>query len=427
MRGGSGDGIVVPMIPRTPIRRAFALLGGALALACAAASGGAAGAGEPAGSVRSAQGAVSAETFPDTLPERLSRTLEGTIGERPVAFDLRIEDGGMSGRIRPVGPPAGELHGGPWLSGSVEPDGSVSLEENDEGTVARIEGRLAIDAGRLVLEGERRPVDGDGIRTVRLAERVVELGPGARLASRDVRVSDTTRAIVFYAEAPRVVEEGGGSPADPSLERLDAALRERIATDREWFVESFARVGRDSAMERIVREMGPSWYESSYDAWIAAERVLSVEATVSTYGAGAAHPSHHTWTLVWDLEAGAELELEDLFRAQSAWLDTLSRRAVDTLVRERLDMSDEEWIRSGAGPEPENFSAWTVVPGGIRIVFDPYQVAAYAAGPQVVVVPWASLASVLAPDGPVATPGEVGLPSDASTGRSSPVAATGPR
>lgn len=402
------------MISRAARRLLLLSTVASLAWACSVASGGDGGTAAMAGDpVDAAEEALPA-AVPDTLPERLSRTLVGTIGERAVALDLRLEEGRVSGWIRPVEPPADRLYGGPWFTGSVEPDGSLALEQHDEELVARIEGRLAIESGRLVLEGERRPVDGDGIQTVRLEERGLALGAGARLVSRDVRMADSVRAIVFYAEAPRVIGETGEVPADPPLERLDAALVERIEAERAWFAESFGEVERDSITERIVREMGPSWYESSYDAWMAADSVLNVEATVSTYGSGAAHPNHHTWTLVWDLEAGAELELGDLFRDGSAWLDTLSQRAMKTLQRELVDMSDDEWIRGGAGPELDNFSAWTVVPDGIRIVFDPYQVAAYAAGPQVVVVPWASLGSVLDPDGPVATPGSVRLPSDAS-------------
>lgn len=363
-----------------------------------------------------AVGSAAIESAADTLPRRLARTLAGTIGERAVAVDVRLEEDRISGWIRPVAAPAEAPFGGPWLTGSIEPDGAVAIEEHDEGMVARIEGRLATEGDRLVLRGERRPVEGGEPEPVRLEERGVALGGEARLVSRDVRVADSTKGIVFYAEAPRVSGAGGDPPADPGLRRLDDALAERVASDREWFLDSFALTDPDTVLERIVREMGPSWYEAAYDAWIAADSILSVETTVSTYGAGAAHPNHHTWTLVWDLEGGAEVGLPGLFRTGSGWLDTLSQRAVGILVEERLDMTDEGWIRAGAGPELDNFSAWSVVPGGIRIVFDPYQVAAYAAGPQVVVVPWDDLRSVLDPAGPVAAPREGRLPSGPSTG-----------
>ncbi|MDX1660242.1 MAG: RsiV family protein [Gemmatimonadota bacterium] len=396
------------MLKRAPLRSLLPVLALSVGLACA--SGGDRTDGR--GPTIDPPSESSAAVFPDTLPERLSRTLRGTIGERAVAVDIRLEDGRVGGGIRPVGPPSEERHRVPWLTGTVESDGSLALEVHDEGLIARIVGRMAVEDGRLVLEGERRPVDGDEIptvRPVRLEERGVSLGWGARLVSRDVLLSDTARAIVFYAEAPRVVGPDGAPPADTSLRDLDAALGERIEAEREWFVESFGTTERDSTLERIVSERGPSWYESSYDAWVAAGSILNVEAAASTYGTGAAHPNHHTWTLVWDLESGIELGLADLFEPGSGWIDTLSVRAVTMLCRDLGEGCDDEWIRSGAGPREENFSAWTVVPDGLRVVFDPYQVASYAAGPQVVVVPWAALAPVLAADGPVATPEAVGL------------------
>jgi len=39
---------------------------------------------------------------------------------------------------------------------------------------------------------------------------------------------------------------------------------------------------------------------------------------------------------------------------------------------------------------------------GLRITFDPYQVAAYAAGPQVLFIPYSELQSISNPQGPIA-------------------------
>ena len=55
----------------------------------------------------------------------------------------------------------------------------------------------------------------------------------------------------------------------------------------------------------------------------------------------------------------------------------------------------------GAAPTPENYKSWNMQPDGLRITFDPYQVAAYAAGPQTVFVPYSELGDIMRPDGPL--------------------------
>jgi uncharacterized protein YecT (DUF1311 family) len=61
-------------------------------------------------------------------------------------------------------------------------------------------------------------------------------------------------------------------------------------------------------------------------------------------------------------------------------------------------MSDPTWILTGAGPFADNFETFQFLPNEIVLEFDPYQVAAYAAGPQEVHISLAKLQDVLPPD-----------------------------
>jgi hypothetical protein len=62
----------------------------------------------------------------------------------------------------------------------------------------------------------------------------------------------------------------------------------------------------------------------------------------------------------------------------------------------------EELIDAGAGPRADNYRAWNITKKGLWITFDPYQVAAYAAGPQYILVPYSVLKDLIKPDGPIA-------------------------
>ncbi len=65
-------------------------------------------------------------------------------------------------------------------------------------------------------------------------------------------------------------------------------------------------------------------------------------------------------------------------------------------------MMDEEMMKSGASPRADNYRAVSITKKGLWVTFDPYQVAAYAAGPQHVLVPYSALKDIIKPDGPVA-------------------------
>jgi hypothetical protein len=57
----------------------------------------------------------------------------------------------------------------------------------------------------------------------------------------------------------------------------------------------------------------------------------------------------------------------------------------------------------GARPTPENYAVWNVSAEGVVITFNEAQVAAYAAGPQEVVIPFATLKDIFDPQGPLNT------------------------
>ena len=64
-------------------------------------------------------------------------------------------------------------------------------------------------------------------------------------------------------------------------------------------------------------------------------------------------------------------------------------------------MLDEAWIQRGAAAELTNYESWTIDRKGLGITFDPYAVAAYAAGPQHCSVPHSALQGIIRPDGPL--------------------------
>jgi hypothetical protein len=108
----------------------------------------------------------------------------------------------------------------------------------------------------------------------------------------------------------------------------------------------------------------------------------------------------------FDLKNGKLLKLVDLFQPGSKYLQTLATTCIQALTKQAQaegpdSMLDEAWIERGAAAELTNYDNWTITRKGLGITFDPYRVAAYAAGPQHVVAPYAALKGIIKPDGPV--------------------------
>lgn len=115
-------------------------------------------------------------------------------------------------------------------------------------------------------------------------------------------------------------------------------------------------------------------------------RAVSVAFNYYTY-TGGAHPNTQQIGRTYLKPDGRRVFIAELIGPKG--VEDLSAYAIKDLKRQwgRDPMSDEDWVARGAGPRATNFEDfyWTAK-GDIVIQFSPYQVAAYAAGPQSVTV-----------------------------------------
>jgi peptidoglycan-N-acetylglucosamine deacetylase len=127
--------------------------------------------------------------------------------------------------------------------------------------------------------------------------------------------------------------------------------------------------------------------------------VLSLKFETEGYLAGAAHPYHSVRTFTYDLEEGKDVALPDLFGLGRDYLGPISRYCAAQLSTRNIGFGA---FSQGADPMPENYRNWNITAGGLLITFDEAQVAPYAAGPQVVTVPYEFLSDVIDTKGPLA-------------------------
>jgi hypothetical protein len=212
-------------------------------------------------------------------------------------------------------------------------------------------------------------------------QRLQDLSPDLALMAQEIR-EDNQAGFSYFAWAPLLV----GSPP-------------QVAGTFNRAVDGFLNYAFDDFRQGIAdltSEPGSSiWITHTVTA--ATEDLLSVLFFVDGYVMGAAHPFHYSHTLNYDLGGARVLGLSELFTPGTDYLEMLASYSLEDLERQGALLWEE-----GALPLPENYQSWNITPVGLRISFDEYSVAPYAAGPQAVIVPYDVLADIIDPQGPLA-------------------------
>ena len=179
-----------------------------------------------------------------------------------------------------------------------------------------------------------------------------------------------------------------GGP-ESKFNRHLAAIVNPLAAD---FRKDVADLRKDE--QGLRSEMPASSLDVDYAIVSATPELISLQLTIYSY-TGGAHPNGRTRSFNWDPRSESEIQLADLFTPGSAY----GRIIADYCRRElaRLDIGDREWLARGTAFDEENYQRWNPTRAGLRITFDPYQVAAYAQGAFEVTVPWGTLKTLLRP------------------------------
>lgn len=110
--------------------------------------------------------------------------------------------------------------------------------------------------------------------------------------------------------------------------------------------------------------------------------IVSVELIFSV-DTGGAHPNTLISGVAFDRTSGKRLELNDA-------LALIGKSVADVSASSSAQFAQafgDGFFSEGANTNPENFSSFSIDKDAVTFIFQPYQVAAYAAGPQRVVFP----------------------------------------
>ena len=204
---------------------------------------------------------------------------------------------------------------------------------------------------------------------------------------------DAAAVIISGSRRPGVIEHqivrtNRGDKPDINLSYPSVGVRSIDASIRKWaggiadaFEETFNSPSMYPNSNRPVPEL---W--CSYAVSHPSDKALSITFELWTY-TGGSQGNLDVMTLNYSLVSGQRLGLVDIFEDPDAALAIMSAWSHKELTQRLGGMRQEQMLRTGLNPVPENFASLTLTPLGIRINFQPYQVAPGMAGPQKVDIP----------------------------------------
>jgi hypothetical protein len=297
------------------------------------------------------------------------------------------------------------------LKGTIDKDGNLTLEEFDAGgkQTGLFKGNWLADKddGLISVVGNWSKPGGEKKTAFSLHEEPIEFSGGVELTAKQIK--ETNKKVNYQIDAayPQVT----GVP-DSRFDKFNQEAKNLVMKRISGFKKETTEVAKDEtaaatpdASPENKSSSPANTLDISYSIALAKDDLISIEFDVGNYASGAAHANYDSEVLNYDLKAGKVLKMADLFSPGAKYIQSISAYCIKDLKNQSKSpgsLLDDQTIQSGAGPNAGNYDSWTITKKGLKITFDPYQVAAFAAGQQSVVVPYSALKELIKPDGPLA-------------------------
>jgi len=289
------------------------------------------------------------------------------------------------------------------IRGTIDKSGNVVIDEFDSAgsQTGTFKGVWKEDEnGLITIAGNWAKPNSDKKTAFSLHEEPIEFSGGVEILARQIK--DGNKKLKYKIDVQYPQLSGSGSP---NYEKFNQTVRSLITKKVSAFKTEMAPDPDEPPPTEL--ESLDSDLNVGYTIALARDDLISVLLDVGSYSAGAAHPNSYSEVVNFDLRNGKLLKLADLFQPGSKYLQSIAAYCIADLKKQGKkagadSMLDDDWVERGAAADAENYSSWTIGKKGLEITFDSYQVAAYAAGPQHVMVPYSALKDVIKTDGPIA-------------------------
>lgn len=174
---------------------------------------------------------------------------------------------------------------------------------------------------------------------------------------------------------------------------VNTLIQERIEksiSDFKGFVQESDGMDISDLSKDIKNELS-----TKYEVMYLSDELASIKFETFSYARGSAHPMTIYSGFSYVLQEEKEITISGLFSNTGDVLSELSEKAKEKLKIMLGDMYMEDFAKGGLEPKEENFKDFYISQDGITFIFNVYQVAPYAAGPQFVFFPWSEISNLL--------------------------------
>ena len=200
---------------------------------------------------------------------------------------------------------------------------------------------------------------------------------------------DEIEKQLFTGKEEGVILDDSCQEAYPALYKTLSENWEKTLSEGDKNAESMTKEARDF-YDEMVSYGNDMEYFTSYsdenDIYVlrADDVAFSYTITNSTY-TGGAHGMYGNGGYTYDSQTGQEIKLSDVIKD----LDTYGQKLFDKVSEEYPDvvnyLDDPTTLRDQIVEEVKGeYTNWALTPNGIRYYFNPYDIAAYAAGQQII-------------------------------------------
>jgi hypothetical protein len=176
-----------------------------------------------------------------------------------------------------------------------------------------------------------------------------------------------------------------------SKQRFDLWIRKKI----RGYLAEFKKFERSAAIHDKKKRLPPLGVNESleidYQVYYSNNHVISLRLTQTVMALGQMHPISYYETINYELRKGRDLQPSDVFKP--GYLKAFAAY-VRTGLKAKYDLADE-WSRQGTMPNEHNFKNWNIVPDGIVLSFEDYQIAPHSFGQAEMIVPYGEFKRLL--------------------------------
>ncbi len=206
--------------------------------------------------------------------------------------------------------------------------------------------------------------------------------------------SDVTEFYEILTSSPDITplrQSAGKGKDEAATDLMEQFVKEEVANFKEnGDFENLSEEDKDLLGFNDGRKYALNIEYSMYEGKNTVSYLFTIYADT-----GGAHPNGHFRTFTFNRADGRYLLLEDIFFGNYLEkIASLSRAQVIADIKTQFE-GEPTIFEEGFAPNEENYSNFYIEGATLVIVFPPYQIAAYAAGPQKAEIPLATLADYL--------------------------------